>query len=111
MSQTVTPKPLGQVQLGTGFTQVYSPPAATTGVCRLITICNTDTAPRTFSLYKVPNGGSPVDANALLRNIVINANQTITDDGAHVLATGDALVGIADVASKISVTAEGAEVT
>ena len=107
----ITPKRLGQAQLGTGNTTIYTAPGATTGVIRSITICNTTAAVRVFSLYLVPSGGSPGDATAIFRNYSVSPNDTLQDDGVHVLLTGGTVVGVADAATSITVTVDGAEVT
>ncbi len=108
---TVTPKQLGQVQLGAVNTTVYTVPATTTGVIRTITVANTDEAlERVFRLYLVPNGGSPGPATALFPKQSIAPTQVIEDLGVHVLPAGGTVVGSADVGSVITVTVDGAEV-
>ena len=109
---TITPKPLGQGQLGTGSTTIYTVPASTTGVVRTLTICNNDTVARTMQLCKVPNGGSLSDATAIIpAGFVIEAGEVVEDDAVRTLAAGDSIRGLADVANKVTVTIDGAEET
>ncbi len=108
---TVTPKQLGQVQLGAVNTTIYTVPATTTGVIRTITIANTDeTTGHVLRLYLVPNGGSAGPATAIMAKQSVNPAQTIQDLGVHVLPAGGTVVGSADAGSVITVTVDGAEV-
>jgi hypothetical protein len=109
---TVTPTPLidGALLADTVGT-LYLVPAATTAVCRSITLCNTDSADRTVTLYIVPSGGSADAARTILNALTIKAGQTIVDDTLRVLATAGSIRGFADVGNKVSIRADGSEVT
>ena len=108
-------KQLGQVQLGTGLTTIYTglaqPPNAVTKVNGLW-ICNTDTAQRTFTLRI--GTGSLVAANSLAEGVTIAANTTYILSGSEWfihIGAGVLLQGLADVASKITITLFGEEIT
>jgi len=107
---TITPKRLGQAQLGTAAGDVYAVPASTTGVIRSITICNIDTVAHTFRLFLVPSGGASDGTTAIFFDQVIQPSQTIQDSGVHVLAAAGKVRGLADTADKVTVTVDGAEV-
>lgn len=71
-----------------------------------IKIVNTDTSTRTFSLYHYPSGGPGSDSNIIKKNYSILASDDyyFKKDELMVLGNGDVLSGIADVASKLTVT-------
>lgn len=110
---TTSTKILGQVQLGTGLTTIYTPPTGTgnlTGRVNAIWICNTDSAARTFTLRH--GVGSLTVANSLAEAVPINGNTTYVLSGSEwiiTLATGSQLQALADAASKITVTVYGDE--
>lgn len=109
---TVTPKPLVQGTLLTAAAvTLYTTPASTTATVRSMTFCNTDTVSRTITVYLVASGGSIGDASTIMKTLTILASETIIDDTLRVLATGDFISALADVASKVSMRADGAEVT
>lgn len=109
---TITPKPLiDGVLLANVVGTLYTVPALTTAVCRSITLCNTDIADRTVTLYLVPSGGSADDARTIMKSIPIKAGQTLIDDTLRALLTGATIRGFADAGSVVSIRADGSEVT
>lgn len=104
--------PLGQVQLGTGLTTIVTAPAQPLNVMVSLTciiIANTDSAARTFTL-RVGSGSLTV-ANSWMENVLIDANKTYimseNQGFSGVLSAGQLFQGLADVASKITVSAYG----
>jgi hypothetical protein len=109
---TVTPKPLiDGALLANVVGTLYLVPAATTAVCRSLTLCNTDSADRTVTLYVVPSGGSPDAARTIMNGLTIKAGQTLVDDTLRALLAAGSIQGFADVANKVSIRADGSEVT
>lgn len=118
MTATITPKPLVDgVLLGTtlagGAGVKYTCPVSpdTTASIRSITLCNLDTVTRIFSMWIVPLGGSEADAKQIFVNQPILAGETLVDDAIREILAGGFLSAIADVANKISLRVDGAEVT
>jgi hypothetical protein len=107
---TDTPKRLGQGQLGTSETTLYTVDAGKTAKIWSITVVNTDTSERTFQLALVPSGGSFGAATALFWDLPLAGKATLDHDSPHVLEAGGTVKGLASVASKLTVTIDGAEV-
>lgn len=94
----------GPTQLGTTTTTIVTAAASHTYVLKQIVICNTDTVDRTVTLAI---GSAATAANRLMSTLPIGANDTIVFDTAIVLAAGETLQGLADTASKVTVTVVG----
>jgi len=76
-------------------------------------IANTDTVSHTFGLSRVPNGGSAGNANRIIStDTSIDAGDSISFGDLFIVmdTAGDFLSGIADEASKLTVTISGCEV-
>jgi hypothetical protein len=102
---------LGQVQLGTSLTTIYTVPSLASAVTQIsaIWIANTDSADHTVTLRM--GTGTLTVANSLGEAWAITANKTtiISDENLIVLSEGMVLQGLADAASKITVTLFGRE--
>ena len=98
----------GPTQLGTTTTTICTAGAGVTEVIKQVVICNTDTVDRTFTLSI---GSAASGANHLFSATPIGANDSIIFDTAIVLAPTETLQGLADTASKVTVTAFGWEKT
>ena len=94
----------GPTQLGTTTTTVVTAATGHTNVLKQIVICNTDTVDRTVTLAI---GTAATAANRLMSSLPVGANDTIVFDTAIVLAAGETLQGLADTASKVTVTVVG----
>jgi hypothetical protein len=104
---TNTAKKIFQAQLGAADAALFTGTAAHTYTFTGIVICNTDTASRTFRLHAVDSAGSSTASNALFYDISIAANSTITFDRMVILVGTEMVRGLADSASKITVTGFG----
>jgi hypothetical protein len=67
------------------------------------TATNTDTAARTITLYRVPQGGTAGTANIIAADATpLSAGETITLPlSGHTLIAGQSLQGFADVGAKV----------
>lgn len=102
-----TAKLLGQAALGVGNTTIYTVPAATTAIFSTIRVVNTDTVQRTFRLFA---GAAQGIANAQAFDTPIAPGAIVEVGRGLVLAAGQLLVGLADAAAKVAVTAAGVEI-
>lgn len=108
-------KPLGQVQLGTSLTTVYTAPTQPPNMKTRVTniwICNTDTAERTVTLRY--GSGTLTAANSLFDGTPIEANNVYNIVGEALgmtMSAGDKIQGLSDVAAKITVSVFGEEIT
>jgi hypothetical protein len=108
-------KLLGQVQLGTGLTTIYTTPSQPPNTITRVSgiwVCNTDSADRTVTLRL--GTGTLTAANSLGEAWVIPSNHTFFISDAEftmMLPAGYYLQGLSDAASKITVTAFGEEIS
>lgn len=109
---TVTPKPLVEGTLLANVAgTLYTVPPNTTAVMRSMTLCNTDTVDHTVTLHVLPPAGAVGLATMIFNALPIKAGQTIEEDIVRAILANGALVGFADVASKVSIRVDGSEVT
>lgn len=95
---------LNTVQLGTSATTIYENTTGRNVKVMSINFCNTDSATKTITIYAYPSGGSASDATTLYKNLSIPATDTLEKElGNFMLADDDIIVGIADVADKVTV--------
>lgn len=92
---------------------LYTNPAAQIGQIAEVTsfvICNTDSAAHTVTLYNVASGDSPGGSNTIFAAASIPANTTWIgkyDQGCVIIGPGGSLQGLADAASKVTITVGG----
>ena len=71
----ITEKTLGQsTVLSASNSTIYTVPASTTTVVKIIWITNTTASDVTIELWNVPNSGSAADGNKLMDGVTIPAN-------------------------------------
>lgn len=80
--------PLSRTPMSTSTTILYTVNPGLQFTLNDIEICNTSTAPATFTIYLVPSGGSASAGNALFYSAPITGNTTVQWTGNQVLATG-----------------------
>lgn len=101
-----TPVRLYQGQPGTTDTSLYS--AAGNVIVKQIVVCNTDSASQWVSVYLVPNPGTTAAVtNAILFQAGVAGNSTVTFDVSLVMVVSDALRGIQQTASKVTLSIHG----
>jgi len=78
-----------------------------------VTVTNTTGAAVTFSCNLVPSGGAVGDANAIIKDKTVAADETYAcpELVGHVLEAGDAISMIASAAASLTIRASGREVT
>lgn len=78
-----------------------------------VTVTNTTGAAVTFSCNLVPSGGAADDANAIIKDKAVAADETYIcpELVGHVLEAGDAISMIASAAASLTIRASGREVT
>lgn len=101
-------KVLYQGQLSASVAALYTVPGSKQAIIRHITAVNNDTANRTAALYRNGSGvGNLITPPAMV--ILPGGMQEF--DGAMAMATGDTIQGAGSVASMITVTIEGDEIS
>lgn len=108
-------KPLGQVQLGTALTTVYTAPAQPPNMKTKVTsiwICNTGADGTVTIRYGT---GTLTAANSIFDGTAIEAHNVYnvgSEKGLGIiLNAGDKIQGLADAANKITVSVFGEEIT
>lgn len=120
----IIPDVLAQGQFSNVNATLYTAPTANGGagnmaILKEIILANCDTVDRTYTIYRVPAGGSASDSRALFKTITILASSTeriglslpLRARFVAGVLTGDTLQGLADAANKVTYTISGAEVT
>lgn len=103
-------KKLYQGQLPTTAAIVYTAPAGVTGqaaIVRSIRVVNNDTVPRWFTLYQSGTGL----ANKIIGRMRLDPEEALVDNGPFILSASDTLAGAAEVASMLTCTISGMEIT
>jgi len=105
-------KKLGQSQIANGSrTTLYTLAADTTAIVKTIIITNTTSIAATISIWDVPNAGSYGDANAILKDLNVPANDFVQIITYLPLSTaGDTIQSEAGTASSITINIYGAEI-
>lgn len=88
-------------------TTLYTVPGATKAIVKEILLCNTDTVPRTVTIYF---GTGSAAANTALSAISIGAGETKFVTLSTVLAAADTIKGGASTAAVVACTISGVEV-
>lgn len=104
---TDTYKKLYQGQPGTSATTLYTVPAATQAIVKHIRIVNNDTSARTIKLWH----DGTADANVILPATPVRAGGWAEFDGTITLEASDSFSGQASVASTVTVTIYGLEIS
>jgi hypothetical protein len=100
-------KRLYQGQLPNSAGVLYTVPGGTQAIVKRITVVNTDAVDHTFQLFQ---GGSAA-ANAITPVFTVLAGGMAENDDSRTMDSADTIYGVADVASKVTVTIAGDEVT
>lgn len=101
-------KQLYQGQLAATVGTLYTVPSATGTIIRHISVVNNDTVSRTFALYR---GGTAATNLITPPAMVVLPGGMQEWDGAMALAATDTIRGIGSVATMLSVTIDGDEIT
>jgi hypothetical protein len=106
----ITPVNMGRGNIATSpsTTTFFTVVALTRGILKCIDIANTTAAAESVTIYLVPSGDSPSDANTLIPDVTVQSNQMFQWTGAQVLEEGDTIVGSAS-ATGLTFQASGGE--
>lgn len=90
----------------------YTVPAFAKVRIQKLTLNNTDTAPRTVTIYLVPSGGSASNTNALVLNYPISAGYTLDlqEAAGQTLEAGTSIYALADTGAVVSIRCSALEV-
>jgi hypothetical protein len=89
--QNITGIKLGQAEITTGFTTLYTTPAITRTYVKDINICNTTGISCTVSVCLVPSGGTAGTENALIYNLVLFGSDLYRWQGVQIMNEGDTI--------------------
>lgn len=101
-------KQLYQGQLPSSAATLYTVPGATSAIIRHISVVNNDTVARTCAFYR---GGTAATNLITPPAMVVLPGGMQEWDGAMALGTTETLRGVGSVASMLSVTVDGDEIT
>lgn len=99
---------LSRVPMTTGTTVLYTVPPGFQFTINDIEICNTATAPATFTVYLVPSGASASASNALFYSAPIPGNTTVQWTGNQVLDAGSTIQASAS-ATTVTIMVNGGQ--
>jgi hypothetical protein len=102
-------KKLAQAQAGTSAATLYTSPATAgnSTIIKSIRIVNTDTSARWVKLYQA----GTADSNLILPQTTIPAGGWAEFNGSIVMSNNETLSSQAEVASKVTITVSGVEIT
>jgi len=110
---TVTPKKLfTPATLTNSAATYYTVPASTKTVLKKVSFTNTDTVPRTVTLYLVESGGSAGASNIIISAKAIAPGDTYEayEVEGHIMNSGDFIRALASQASVVSMHISGVEI-
>lgn len=104
IKQLVTP-----IQLAAAPAALYTAPTGTGVQIYQATVCNTDVADQTFSVYLVPPSGAASDATILYKDKSLAANETFVLSALvnHIIGAGMSVRGSASIAAKMTFAMSG----
>lgn len=106
--QNITGLKLGQANITTGYTTLYTAPAATRTYVKAMDICNTTASPIRVYVSLVPSSGSASASNAIFYNASLDGYSTLQWCGMQILNAGDTIQMKASAAG-CTITASGGE--
>jgi hypothetical protein len=110
---TLTEKRLGNALLSSSATTtIYTVPASTTAIAKIIWIANTNTSSdSTIELWHVTSGGSTASTNYLVRNLNIPMQDFTQINSYLILTSGESFIGKTNTNSSTVISVYGAELT
>lgn len=98
------------VAIAAATTTYYTVPDNTLARVNELLLCNTDTVPRTVSVYFVPLAGTAGITNTVLKEITVAASETRFFGFDQVLSSGAFVQAVSDAADKVAVRMSGLEI-
>ena len=89
--QNITGIKLGQAEITTSFTTIYTTPATTRTYVKDINICNTTATSLTVSVCLVPSGGTAGTGNALFYEWLLYPRDLYRWQGVQIMNEGDTI--------------------
>ena len=110
---TVKAKRFALAQLAAADAAIVTGNSNVTTVIKRAVFSNTDSAAHTITLNVVASGGSSSAANQVVNARALAAGETYVSPelAGVVLSPGDMIRGLADAASKVTVTVSGVEIS
>jgi hypothetical protein len=100
---------ISRTAMSTSTSTLYTVNAGYQFALRDIEICNTSTAPATFTIYLVPSGGTASAANAIFYNAPINGSTTVQWSGEQILDAGSTIQASAS-ATTVTIMVAGGQI-
>ena len=106
--QNITGIQLGQAEITTGYTTIYTTPATSRTYVKDINICNTTGISCTVTVCLVPSDGSAGTANAIFYEYDVAANDTFSWSGVQIMYHNDT-IQVKASATGVTITISGGE--
>lgn len=109
----ITPKKMVPGSALTASAATYYTVASTVkqAIVKEVEFCNTDTVPRTVTMYVIPSGGSAAVANEIYAAMTLQAGETKNFSRSTVMLPGGFIQALADSAAVVSFNVSGVEYT
>ena len=104
----ITPLQLGQAEITTAYTTIYTVPADTRTYVKDIDVVNTTAATIGIYISLVPSGGTAGTSNALFYNTPLPLNTIVQWAGSQILNEGDT-IQVKASATGCTITVSGGE--
>lgn len=109
---SVKPVSLTPAQLTTSVATYYTVGANKNAIVKNMTVCNSTGTARTFTIHRVPSGGTAGVTNIVVsaRPIAAGETQSVWEFIGKVLAVGDTIQALADANTAVTLDGSVAEV-
>ncbi len=104
-----TLKPVAVVELTAAFQTIYTVPASTSFTAAVLHLVNASGAAKTVDVCLVPAAGSPLQANAILWQFSIGANDFVELAKGDIWPTGSTLQARASAGTSVNLKLSGIE--
>lgn len=105
-----TPKRLYVGQPGTTVGTLYTVPSGYKTIVKNIVLANTTSTDAKITMHFVPSGNSAGNANKVVADYPVSANNTVVIDLSAVLEAGDTIQAVQATAGAVTVYVSGVEV-
>ena len=110
MTETFTEANLSHGLVTTSVDTLYTVPASTTAIVKDIQVCNTSATSATITIWIDPNGTSATDAEAILSNWNVPANDFVHWSGFIVMSAASTIKATAGTTNVLAVSINGATI-
>lgn len=109
--QNIVGKKLGNANMGSTYSTLYTVPSLTRTYVKDINICNVTANKHYAYVHLVPSGGTADITNALVYNTELDGSTIYNWRGLAIMNEGDTIQVKADAADKLCVYISGADAT